>query len=143
VSTLIDAPPTRVWDEVRKLEDHVDWMTDAVEITFTGPKLSGVGTTFDCETKVGPFRLTDHMEVTEWHEGRAIGVRHRGLVTGQGRFTITRARRCRSRFTWDERLTFPWWMAGPVGGIGAKVVMRRIWKRNLRSLKARVESSRP
>ena len=24
------------------------------------------GTTFDCDTKIGPFALTDRMEITEW-----------------------------------------------------------------------------
>ena len=64
------------------------------------------------------------------------------LVTGTGRFTVTRARGGRTRFTWDERLRFPWWMGGPVGGVAGGRVMKRIWKRNLRVLKALVESGR-
>jgi uncharacterized protein YndB with AHSA1/START domain len=142
VSTTIDAPPARVWDEVRHIERHVDWMADAVGITFTSRRRSGVGTTFDCATKVGPIRLTDKMEITEWREGKLMGVRHVGLVTGTGRFTITKARGGRTRFTWDERLHFPWWMGGPVGGVVGGRIMRRIWRRNLRVLKALIESER-
>lgn len=142
VSTVIDAPPARVWDEVRIIERHVDWMADAERITFVGSRRSGVGTAFDCLTKVGPIRLTDRMEITEWREGRLMGVRHTGLVTGRGRFTISRARGGRTRFTWDERLRFPWWLGGPIGGIFGGVVMRGIWKRNLRVLKNLVEGGR-
>jgi hypothetical protein len=139
VSTLIDAPPAQVWDVVRRVEDHVDWMADAEAIRFTSRTTSGVGTTFECDTKVGPFRLTDLMEITEWRDRRLIGVRHVGLVTGTGRFTLRRARGGRTRFAWDERLTFPWWMGGAVGGLVGGRIMRRIWRGNLRTLKALVE----
>ena len=142
VSTVIDAAPAQVWDEVRHVERHVDWMADAVEIRFTSRRRSGVGTTFDCLTKVGPIRLTDKMEITDWRDGKLMGVRHVGLVTGTGRFTITKARGGRTRFTWDERLRFPWWLGGPVGGVVGGRIMRQIWKRNLRVLKALVESGR-
>lgn len=143
VSTTIDAPPSVVWDEVRHIERHVDWMADAVAIRFTSPSRAGVGTTFDCETKVGPIRLTDEMEVTEWVEGKVMGVRHVGLVTGTGRFTLTKARGGKTRFTWSERLIFPWWMGGPVGGVVGGRIMRRIWKRNLLVLTDLVERGRP
>ncbi|MCU1453678.1 MAG: hypothetical protein JWN46_1824 [Acidimicrobiales bacterium] len=139
VSTVIDAPPARVWDVVRRIENHVDWMADAEAIRFTSRTTAGVGTTFECVTRVGPVRFTDVMEITEWRERRAIGVRHVGLVTGSGRFTLRRARGGRTRFAWDERLTFPWWMGGPVGGLVGGQVMRRIWRGNLRTLKGLVE----
>ncbi|HEX2698921.1 MAG TPA: SRPBCC family protein [Acidimicrobiales bacterium] len=142
VSTIIDAPPRRVWAAVREIHSHVDWMEDAVAIRYTSAGHEGVGTTFDCETKVGPFRLTDRMEVTEWSEGRAMGIRHVGLVQGTGRFTVRRARRGRTRFTWDERLLFPWWMGGAPGSMVAAPVLRRIWRRNLSNLKRRIEGPR-
>lgn len=142
VSTIIDAAPAQVWDEVRVIERHVDWMADAVAIHFRSRKRSGVGTVFDCDTKVGPIRLKDRMEITEWREGKVVGVRHTGLVTGKGRFTISRARGGRTRFTWDERLRFPLWMGGPVGGIVGGRIMKRIWRKNLRVLKDLVESGR-
>lgn len=115
-------------------------MGDAVAIRHTSPLREGVGTTFDCDTRVGPFRLTDRMEVTEWSEGRAMGIRHVGLVQGTGRFTVRPVRRGRTRFTWDERLRFPWWMGGPAGSVAAAPVLRRIWRRNLANLKHQVES---
>ena len=141
VTIEIDATPARVWEVVEPVENHVDWMHDAVAIRFTGEQTRGVGTEFLCDTKVGPIKLVDRMEITEWLPGEVMGVRHTGLVTGSGRFTlepIDLGRR--TRFVWQEELTFPWWLGGPVGAyIGGKVVLRAIWNRNLRGLKQLVE----
>jgi len=134
----IDAPPAAVWARLADIADHVSWMADAAAIRFTGERRSGVGTTFECETRVGPLRTTDVMEVTEWRERRAMGVRHVGLVTGTGRFLLRRARRGRTRLTWDEDLRFPWWLGGRVGAFVARPVLRAVWRGNLRRFAARV-----
>lgn len=139
VSTVIDAPPGEVWASIEDVSTHTEWMADAVAIRVVSDRTSGVGTTFECDTKVGPFSLTDVMEITEWDPGRAMGVRHVGLVTGDGVFTLETTRKGRTRFQWTERMRFPWWMAGPAGGVVAKPVLRRIWRGNLRRLKERVE----
>jgi hypothetical protein len=142
VSTEIDATPARVWEVVEPVERHVDWMHDAVAIRFTTEQTRGTGTVFLCDTKVGPIELVDQMEITEWVPEKIMGVRHTGLVTGVGRFTIEPIDLGRrTRFTWAEDLTFPWWMGGPVGAwVGGKVALRPIWKRNLRNLKRLVET---
>jgi hypothetical protein len=136
VSTTLPAPPSAVWPVVADLASHVDWMADAESIRFTTRRRSGVGTTMEVATRVGPFRLTDVLEVTEWRPGRSIGVRHAGLVGGTGRFTLRRSRlRPRStRFTWEERLSFPAWLGGPLGAAVAAPVLRQVWRRNLRRL---------
>jgi hypothetical protein len=142
VSVEIDATPERVWEVVEPVERHVDWMHDAVAIRFTTDQTRGTGTTFLCDTKVGPFKLVDKMEITEWETARVMGVRHTGLVTGSGKFTldaIDLGRR--TRFTWAEDLVFPWWMGGPIGAwIGGKIALGPIWRRNLRNLKRLVET---
>jgi uncharacterized protein YndB with AHSA1/START domain len=139
VSTLIRAPRPVVWHAVRDVASHVRWMHDADRIRITSPRATGVGTTFVCDTRVGPFRLSDAMEVIEWRERRSMGIRHTGLVRGVGRFTL-RTRPGGTLFTWEERLRFPSWMGGRLGAIVAKPVLRRIWKRNLATLKRMVES---
>jgi hypothetical protein len=136
VSTIIDAPPRVVWASVRDIGSHVGWMADAEAIRFTSRRRTGVGTTFECDTRVGPLTLTDVMEVTSWVERREMGVRHTGVVTGTGRFTLRRARGGRTRFTWEERLVFPWWLGGRVGGVVGARVLKQIWKGNLRRLAA-------
>lgn len=142
VSIEIDATPERVWDVVEPVERHVDWMHDAVAIRFQTDQRRGVGTTFLCDTKVGPIKLVDRMEITEWEPNAAMGVRHTGLVTGTGQFTLTPLDLGRrTRFAWTEELRFPWWLGGRLGEIiGGNVVMKAIWRRNLRGLKAIVEA---
>lgn len=138
MDTTIAAPPAVVWDDVRRLDSHVEWMGDAEAIRFTSERHAGVGTTFDCDTRVGPLRLVDRMAVTEWEDGRVIGVRHVGLVTGTGRFSLEPAAGG-TRFTWDEELTIPWWLGGPL----AAPVLRLVWVRNLRRLRRRFEGPTP
>ena len=143
VSIDLDATPARVWKIVEPIERHVDWMADAVAIRFHTEQTRGVGTSFACETKVGPIRLTDQMEITEWVPEEAMGVRHTGVVTGTGIFTLAPLDDGRrTRFTWSEQLTFPWWLGGPVGEVvGGNLVMKAIWRRNLKSLKRLVDAA--
>lgn len=139
VATDIDASPAEVWDDVQHIDRHVEWMHDAETIDFTSSATSGVGTTFDCATRVGPLRLTDKMEITEWEPESVMGVRHVGLVEGAGRFTLTPNTDGSTRFSWEEELRFPWWMGGPLGGIVGGQVLKLIWKRNLKLLAARFD----
>lgn len=142
VSVLVKVPRANLWDYVRDISSHVEWMRDARAIRFVGPQRHGVGTTFECDTRIGPFRLTDRMEVTDWKEGSVIGVRHGGLVTGTGRFTL-RWRPGGTLFSWEERLSFPRWLGGPVGATVARPVLVRMWRRNLVALRQRAERRAP
>ncbi len=141
VQVEIDATPAEVWDIVEPIERHVDWMADAETIRFTSERRRGIGTTFECDTKVGPITLTDVMEITEWEPARRMGVRHTGIVTGSGAFVLVPIDLDRrTRFTWTEELRFPWYLGGRLGeAIGGPLVMKQIWKRNLRRLKDLVE----
>ena len=143
VSIDIDAPVDKVWQVVEPVERHVDWMADAVAIRFTGEQTQGVGTTFECDTKVGPITLVDKMEITDWVPRERMGVRHSGVVTGTGHFSLEPIDLDRrTRFTWTEELVFPWWLGGPIGAlVGGRVVMGAIWRRNLRALAKIVEST--
>ena len=127
VRRTIRADVETVWDALADIAAHVEWMADARAIRFTSPMTEGVGTTFDCDTKVGPVRLTDRMEVTEWVPERVMAVRHVGVVTGEGRFTLTPRRRG-TGITWDESLEFPWWLPSRP----AAFVLKQIWRLNLR-----------
>ena len=140
VSIVIDAPPADVWAVVEPVERHVDWMTDATAIRFQGAQTRGVGTTFICDTKVGPLKLADRMEITSWVPEREMGVRHQGLVTGTGRFTLSPSADGGTLFAWEETLRFPWFLGGRLGeAVGGQVVLKAIWRRNLRTLKRLVE----
>ncbi len=137
VEIELDAPPQVVWSDVRNVASHVEWMHDAESIWFTSATREGVGTTFDCETKVGPIQLTDVMEITEWVEVETMGVRHSGVVTGVGAFSLSPISGDRTLFRWAEELTFPWWLGGPVGEPFGSIILKMIWKRNLQNLSKR------
>jgi hypothetical protein len=70
-----------------------------------------------------------------------MGIEHRGVVTGTGRFTLTPTD-TGTRFCWREQLTFPWWMGGTAGGALAKPALRHVWRGNLERLRALIEQAR-
>lgn len=142
-SVVVEASPEAVWTELAEISDHVEWMADAESITFTTDQRSGAGTTFECVTRVGPIRLLDVMEITEWQPQLSMGVRHVGLVTGEGRFTLAGTGAGSTLVTWTESLSFPWWMGGPLGAWAARPVLGLIWRGNLRRLKRRIEPPGP
>ena len=140
VSIDLDATPEQVWEVVRDVGGHVEWMADARAIRFVSEQREGVGTTFDCDTQVGPLHLVDRMEITTWEPGRSMGVRHAGLVTGEGAFRLgplDGGRR--TRFAWTEELVFPWYFGGPITAAAARPVFRHIWHRNLSELRRVVD----
>ncbi len=143
VETIIEATLEEVWESVEDIQSHVNWMDDAVSIHFIGGRQQGVGTTFDCETQIGPFKLTDRIEITEWVERETIGVSHKGLVSGSGRFTLLQLNPKRTTFTWEESLVFPFWMGGPFRNPIGKKILESVWKQNLKNLKELIESGSP
>jgi uncharacterized protein YndB with AHSA1/START domain len=141
VCTTIAAPPDDVWRAVERIESHTDWMLDAESITFRGDQREGVGAEFDCRTRVGPLHTNDHLVVTRWEPGVAMGIEHRGAVTGVGEFRLhPRAGGVSTDFCWEETLTFPWWLGRLTGERVGRPVLRRIWEGNLRRLKTTIET---
>ena len=166
VGVHIAASPADVWYAIQDVESHTEWMRDAVAIRFLGHQRQGAGTRFVCDTKIGPFSLSDVMEITEWSPGQRMGVRHSGLVAGEGAFTLVKvesgedevgdsedgretaessdgkdASTAHTYFQWEEKLRFPWRLGGPVTALAAWPVLRSMWKGNLRRLKAKIENS--
>jgi hypothetical protein len=140
VSTLLPASPATVWADVRHIARHVEWMEDAESIAITSAEQEGVGVAFDCLTKIGPITLTDHMIITDWVDDQIMGVKHVGLVTGTGQFTLTPTQvdgQEWTTFTWTEDLTYPIWLGGVVGGVFGDRILKQVWKRNLRNLRER------
>ena len=140
LTQVVEAPADAVWRELADVGSHAEWMADAASITFVGEQRTGVGTRFDCVTRVGPLRTVDRMEVIRWDEGEALGVRHVGLVRGEGVFAVRTAGPGRAEVRWTEDLLFPWWLGGPVAGVLAGPVLRRLWRGNLRRLADRAEA---
>ena len=139
ISLSISLPRTSavVWEELRHIERHVEWMNDAVSITFLSEQRSGVGTSFSCLTKVGPFTTRDVMRVTRWEEGRVMGVAHGGLISGEGVFLL-HANEHSTVMTWQEHLHFPWWVGGRLSAAIIAPVLRIIWRKNLKNFRTQL-----
>jgi len=141
VAIDINASTQRVWEIVEPIERHIDWMADAVAIRFKTDQTRGTGTEFYCDTKVGPIKLVDEMKITSWVPEKAMGVTHTGVVTGTGEFTLETLTPSSTRFVWTEVLVFPWWLGGKLGAlVGGQIVMKAIWRKNLRILKKLAEA---
>jgi len=140
VSIEIPLPVERVWEKASRLDRHAEWMADARSIEFLGAARSGVGTRMRVETRFGPLRTTDTIEVTAWEPPRRITVEHRGRFTGWGRFLLDPAGPEATRFTWEEQVRFPWYLGGPVGTLAARPIFRLVWRRNLERFRSRFTS---
>ncbi|MDG2113575.1 MAG: phosphotransferase, partial [Actinomycetota bacterium] len=141
VSIELPATPDEVWCCLRDIAGHADWMRDAESIAFTTHQTEGTGTRFECRTKVGPLRTTDLMEVTAWEPGRRMGVIHEGVVSGRGEFALEPTETSsgtETSFSWSEELALPWFFLGRLGEVAASPILRLIWRRNLRGLRARI-----
>lgn len=140
-SIEIPAPLERVWNELARLEHHVEWMADAESIEFLTETTSGEGTRIKVETRFGPLRSSDVMEFTAWDPPRRMAVSHQGLFTGSGEFLLEAAGPAQTVVTWREHIRFPWFFGGPVGSWAARPVFRWVWRRNLGRLRERVRTA--
>lgn len=140
IAAEIELPvqPQVVWNELEQIENHVIWMADAEQLIFSSEQRTGIGTEIVVTTKVGPFRTRDHIRFTEWEPPMVMGVEHRGVFTGSGRFTLEPLGTEGTRLTWIEQIRFPWYLAGHLGAFFARPVLRRIWGRDLKRLRARL-----
>ncbi len=133
----IPAPLERVWEEAAVIEDHVEWMADAESLEFLSEERRGPGVRIAVETRIGPFRTRDEMTFVAWDPPRRMAVEHRGLFKGTGEFTFESLGPATTRMTWRERIEFPLFLGGPLGGLAAKPVLALVWRRNLRRFRRR------
>lgn len=146
----IHRPADRVWDLLTDWEAQPDWMVDARSVTVTSPHRSGVGVTIDVPTTIAlGLTVLDVMEVTEWVEGRKIGVRHTGrVIKGSGAFEVAPTHLPNGGegtiFTWTEDIDAPLGRLGDlVATYTAVQVVAFVFRRSLRALKRVAEERIP
>ncbi|MDE0139454.1 MAG: SRPBCC family protein [bacterium] len=135
----IDAPVDRVWAEVTDFAAHTEWMEDAHAIRFATDQREGPGTVLLIDTRIGPLRTMDRFEITEIKPMLTVAGRHTGLFGGEGRFELSSPSPGRTRLVWRERIRFPWLLGGPAAALVGGVVLRRVWAKNLATLRRRIE----
>lgn len=136
VSVTVPLPVAVVWDELRHIDRHVEWMNDAVSLSFVTDQREGEGTSFHCKTRIGPFVTNDVMTITRWENETVMGVEHKGLIKGEGAFFL-HGNEGRTTLVWQEELRFPWYLGGPLTAYAAMPVLTYIWRRNLANFRAR------
>jgi hypothetical protein len=109
IALEIPAPLERVWPELVTWKKQGEWMAlTRVEASANGADDSGVGTTIDAFTGIGPIGILDKMRVTKWEPPTFCQVEHFGsLIKGIGEFRLTRSSSNVTRFDWYERIDAP------------------------------------
>jgi len=141
-TVIVDGRVDAVWADLADIESHPEWMVDVAAIRFIPPGGVQVGSSYEVDSRVGPFRLKDELEIVELQPGQTLAVRRNGAVSGEGRFTVEAVSAQQTRVTRSMMLGFPWWMGGAVGEVAAQPILRMLFQANLRAFAARHAAGR-
>lgn len=144
VTVTIARPRPVVWDVLADVERQPEWMRDALSVELLTPGPVGVGSRMRVPTRIGLLRTTDILEVTEFQPPERWTVAHRGLVTGEGAFTLTEESGGSStRVAWDERLAAPLGVVGRIAMTALRPVLHRQFAADLARLRRLCEKRFP
>jgi uncharacterized protein YndB with AHSA1/START domain len=140
MSVDIEAPPEKVWPFLVEPELCMVWFTDLKRYEWTSER-SGVGSTFSWTEEAGGRTFYVDFETTEWDPPHVFGyrqVKSDFLKSHDGRWVIE-ATETGSRFTFDDRIEFPYGPFGKVIGYFAARTARQTGTDILARLKGLVE----
>ncbi len=134
-TTVLEAPPERVWKLLTEWERQASWMPDVAWIRLLGPERE-LGARLAVRTKVlGIPAVTDVVVVTGWEPARRLAVEHRGRVQGRGEWRLEpSANGDRTRFTWAEELSMPPRWVGELALRCYGPIQRALLRRSVRNL---------
>ena len=104
----INATVNKVWRALVEWEKQGDWMAlTRVSASDNGADDSGIGTTIEAFTGVGPFGVLDKMKVISWEPPHFCRVDHYGkVIKGIGEFRLVDLGD-KTRFDWYEEIKAP------------------------------------
>jgi hypothetical protein len=104
----IKAPVNEVWRFLVSWERQGDWMAlTRVSASDSGADDSGIGTTIEAFTGIGPFGVLDKMKVISWEPPHFCRVDHYGqIIKGIGEFRLVDLEGS-TRFDWYEEIKAP------------------------------------
>jgi carbon monoxide dehydrogenase subunit G len=137
----INAPADAIWPYLVDWENLGDWMEEASDFLVTSNHREGVGVTAEATVKIGGIKTRDAIRVATWEPPRLLVIEHLSWVKGSGRLSSIREGGG-SLLTWKETLVPPLGIAGALGMRLFKPLMRRIFQRDLETLKRLVEEPR-
>jgi uncharacterized protein YndB with AHSA1/START domain len=135
----IRRPPEVVWPFLVDWERLDRWMAEARAFRVVGRRREGVGVEAKATIRIAGITTRDLVRVTRWEPPRVLEIAHLGWVRGRG-FMQLSPRDGGSTLLWREELRPPWGVVGRLGMSLAFPLMRRTFRRDLRLLKALVES---
>jgi uncharacterized membrane protein len=118
IHTEISVPTDRAqtWELLIDLQRQPEWMKDALSIEQLTDGPVGVGTVMRVPTQILFLRTTDRMEVTAFDPLEKWSVKHIGLVTGEGTFSLREDEAGTGTIVhWHERLSAPLGILGRIG----------------------------
>lgn len=140
-SISIERPPDLVWPYLVDWERLGTWMQEASDIQVTSAVREGVGVEAVATIRIAGITTRDPIHVTRWEPPRVLEIRHLGWVKGTGYMQLSPSA-TGTDVHWREEYEPPW---GPLGAAGMRMVrplMRRVFRRDLRALKEKVERER-
>lgn len=104
----ISAPVNEVWRALVEWQRQGEWMAlTRVSSSDKGADDSGIGTTIEAFTGIGPLGVLDKMKVTAWEPPHFCRVDHYGkIIKGIGEFRLVDLGSS-TRFDWYEEIKAP------------------------------------
>lgn len=134
-------PRPQVWEVLADVQRQPEWMRDALSIEMLTDGPMDVGSRMKVPTQIGPFRTTDIMEVTAYAPPERWTVVHRGMVTGEGTFTLAETDEgAATDVEWRERLAAPLGALGRLGMTLVRPLLRRTFQEDLDRFQALCEA---
>jgi Polyketide cyclase / dehydrase and lipid transport len=140
VGETLPGRPDLVWDLITDWERQGDWMLEASDFRVVSSHREGVGVEADATIRIAGIKTRDRIRVVGWEPGHRLAIQHLGWVKGQGELHLTPMGNDRTHIFWREELEPPLGIAGAVGLLAFRRLMRRLFKRDLQVLSLLVAS---
>jgi len=119
-------------------ERQADWMLDADSVTVVSDRREGIGVRLAVRTRLfGVPAFVELMEVTAWEPPRRLEIRHGGLVSGMGTWTLESVDGG-TAFTWREDIELAVPFVGALAVRCYRPVMRALMGRAMEGLRRHV-----
>ena len=101
-TVVLPTTPAEAWSVLMDWERQADWMLDADSVTVVSGVREGIGVRLAVRTRLfGVPAFVEPMEVTAWEPPRRLEIRHGGMVSGMGTWTLEPVDGG-TAFTWRE-----------------------------------------
>ncbi len=137
---VIDAPVSRVWDEIADVERQTRWMRELKRVALLTDGPIGVGTRAEGTVRIGGIPVRDEIVITTFDPPARFAIRHEGLFAGDGTIDLEAGADGRSTIVrWRERLVPP-----VLPALASRIqapILREIFQADLHGLRRLLEET--